>query len=115
MSEQRSIETVLEALDRDITAQRDCGNVYYQKTLTNIRAALEDLDNRTKRIHPFKGVAWLIECSYKGVAPDYYCGPAQWCSNPFHAYKFASREDAEAVSAGMTTIGDRRVADHSWV
>jgi hypothetical protein len=58
--------------------------------------------------------AWLIECSFEGGTPDYYCAPGDWCSNPNHAHKFPSREEAEAVSATMQTIGERRVCEHQW-
>jgi hypothetical protein len=58
--------------------------------------------------------AWIIECAFEGGRPDYYCGAAVWCNNPYHAHKFKTREDAEAVSASMKTIGRRKVVEHSW-
>jgi hypothetical protein len=59
-------------------------------------------------------IAWLIECSFEGGRPDYYCGPAVWCNNPNHAHKFPTKEAAEARSAEMATIGTRQVVEHSW-
>jgi hypothetical protein len=58
--------------------------------------------------------AWLIECSFEGGRPDYYCGPGVWCNNSHHAYKFPTKEAAETRSNEMRTIGTRRVAEHSW-
>jgi len=101
-------------LDTDIDAQRSAGNIHYQRTLETIRDRFQALEAQAKRTHPLKGIAWLIECSYGGGSPEYYCGPAEWCSNPYHAHKFPTKEAADLVSDTMTTIGDRRVAEHSW-
>lgn len=98
-------------LDADIAAQKSAGNVHYMRTLEVIRDRLQAIERRQ---HAFKGVAWLIECGFDQGLPDYYCGPGDWCSNPNHAHKFLTKEEAEAVSERMTTIGARRVADHSW-
>lgn len=59
-------------------------------------------------------VAWLIECAFEGGRPDYWCGPSEWCNNPYHAHKFQTKEAADKVSDQMTTIGGRRVTEHSW-
>lgn len=59
-------------------------------------------------------VAWLIECSYEGGRPEYYCAPAVWCSNHAHAHRFATKADAEERSAEMATIGDRSVVEHAF-
>jgi hypothetical protein len=105
---------MIDPLDKDIEAQRSAGNHHYQHTLEILRDRLQALESQATRDHSFRGIAWLIECSFQGGKPDYYCGPAEWCSNPYHAHKFKTREEAEAVSAEMATLGDRRVADHSW-
>jgi hypothetical protein len=110
----QTIEERLAALDRDIEAQGDYGNTHYKRTLQNIRGALEDLDRRIQRTHAARGIRWLIECSFEGGRPEYYCGPREWCSNPYHAHKFLTKGEADEVSNAMTTIGDRRVTEHSW-
>lgn len=101
-------------LDSDIEAQRAAGNSHYLHTLEVIRDRFQALELQTHRARPFRGVAWLIECSYGGGRPEYYCGPAEWCSNPYHAHKFPTKEDADKISDAMTTIGNRSVTEHSW-
>lgn len=110
---QPTSDHLCDALDEAVEANRGNASVhYYGKTLEAIQRRLRAL--KTRQPEPFLGVAWLIECSFKRSAPDYYCAPAVWCNNPYHAHKFKTREEAEAVSAPMTTIGDRRVVEHSW-
>jgi hypothetical protein len=61
---------------------------------------------------PENGSWWLIEAGSPAI---YYCGPADWCSNPNHAQQFPSRAEAEKVSAEMKFAnGSPRVAEHSW-
>lgn len=99
-------------LDPAIKANRGYGHYHYTEVLEIIRDRLRALE--AHRDPSFHGVAWLIECSYDGSRPDYYCSPAVWCNNPFHAHKFKTQKEAEAVSSKMTTIGERRVTEHSW-
>jgi hypothetical protein len=99
-------------LDSHIEANRGMGHRYYAEALEIIRDRLRTLEAPGPA--PFKRIAWLIECSFKGGAPGYYCSPGMWCDNPNHAHKFLTKEAAETRSAEMTTIGTRRVCDHSW-
>jgi len=105
------IQTSPDPLDEAIAANKGQGHRYYAETLEIIRERLCALEARGQ---PYHGITWLIECFYGGSPPDYYCAPAVWCNNPWHARKFQSREEAEAVSSKMTTIGDRRVVEHVW-
>ena len=104
--------SVKDLLDEAIQYNRNAGYRFYAESLEIIRDRLRKLEGH--EVQPFKGTAWLIECAWEGGAPQYYCGPAEWCSNPFHARKFGSREEAEVISEAMTTLGTRKVTEHSW-
>lgn len=100
-------------LDEHIESNRALGNRHYPDALEIIRNRLQALERR-EATTLFTGTAWLIECSYQGQNVQYYFAPAMWCSNPNHARKFTSREEAEARSAEMQTIGQRQVVEHAW-
>jgi hypothetical protein len=58
-------------------------------------------------------IAWLIEV---GSPSTYYCAPGDWCSNPNHAYKFSSEQEAQAIATpmGKLTGGFPRCCEHMW-
>jgi hypothetical protein len=58
-------------------------------------------------------IAWLIEV---GSPSTYYCGPGDWCSNPNHAHKFSSEQEAQATAAPMGKLvgGLPRCCEHMW-
>lgn len=60
-------------------------------------------------------IAWLIE-SVDGVHPDpiYFCGPGDWCGNPNHAHKFATRDAAEANRLSLHNPDAFKVTEHIW-
>ena len=106
---------IKDTLDDAIEHNRGQGHRYYAETIEVIRDRLRALEAHvTLASQPYRGIAWLIESHFEGAPPDYYCGPASWCSNPNHAFKFKTKEEADAVSAGMTTIGRRSVVEHDW-
>lgn len=84
-------------------------NGWDQERLRRVEERLDALEGKAT-----KGVYWLIECAFDGGRPEYYCAPTEWCTNPYHAHKFKTRAEAEAVSAPMTTIGTRSVTEHEW-
>jgi hypothetical protein len=58
--------------------------------------------------------AWLIECEPPIGDTLYFCNDGDWCSNPNHAHKFATAEEANAKRVTMQ-VGERfRVAEHEW-
>lgn len=59
-----------------------------------------------------KESAWLIEC---GSPALYYCGEGDWCSNPNHAKRFGTKEEAEILSKNWVTMEPIRVCEHAWV
>ena len=58
--------------------------------------------------------AWLIETvpQYPGAETHYYCSDGGWCSNPNHAWKFGTEEEAKEKAATMRSVV--RVASHMW-
>lgn len=75
---------------------------------------LDDFRDRLKVATAEPNPAWLIEC---GSPTSYYCDEGDegdWCSNPNHAWRFATREEAETKAATMTTMEPVRVAEHAW-
>jgi hypothetical protein len=59
--------------------------------------------------------AWLIELP--STSTLYWCGPSDWCSNPNHAHKFDTEQEALEVMNEMCVMidGQPRVCGHSWV
>lgn len=58
--------------------------------------------------------AWLIECAPPIGTTLYFCNDGDWCSNPNHAHKFPTAEEANAKRVTMQ-VGERfRVAEHEW-
>jgi hypothetical protein len=58
--------------------------------------------------------AWLIECAPPLGDTLYFCNDGDWCSNPNHAHKFATAQEANAKRTTMQ-LGERfRVAEHEW-
>jgi hypothetical protein len=55
------------------------------------------------------GTWWLIECG-----SSYFCGDGDWCSNPNHARKFKTHEEAQMKAETVNTLEPVRVCDHSW-
>ena len=51
--------------------------------------------------------AWLIECAPEVGDTLYFCGDGDWCSNPNHAHKFATAEEANAKRVTMHLGGER--------
>jgi hypothetical protein len=57
--------------------------------------------------------AWLIEIEAPMSMTLYYCDEGDWCSNPNHAHRFATRDEATAVQSKMRS-DLTRVAEHEW-
>lgn len=60
-------------------------------------------------------IAWLIETSDPVGTTLYFCHDGDWCSNPNHAYKFQTQEDAERKRQALVRPDAFRVCDHIWV
>ena len=58
--------------------------------------------------------AWLIETADPVGTLLYFCAVGDWCSNPNHAKKFATRQEAEEVQRTMFNPSVARVAEHEW-
>ena len=58
--------------------------------------------------------AWLIECVPPIGDVLYFCNDGDWCSNPNHAHKFATPEEASAKRATLISGAQFRVAEHEW-
>lgn len=72
----------------------------------NLEQRVEQLERKAK-----DGTWWLIEC---GSPTTYFCADGDWCSNPNHAHRFATKEEAQQKAHGMTTMEPVRVCDHQW-
>jgi hypothetical protein len=56
---------------------------------------------------------WLIEYRLHGQTVSYYCAPGEWCSNPNHAHRFATRQEAEVETFGLP-LQNYAVEEHAW-
>ena len=64
--------------------------------------------------------AWLIECgTYNEFPPQiiYFCGEGDWCSNPNHAFKFNTEQEAwDKIQIWAPFAPDNyRVTEHMWM
>lgn len=64
--------------------------------------------------------AWLIECGLYNEFPPtivYFCGEGDWCSNPNHAHRFSTEEDAVTKLQSMNAFQPEkyRVEAHMWI
>lgn len=57
------------------------------------------------------GTWWLIEC---GSQPVYWANDGDWCSNPNHAHKFATADEAHTKLNTFTSLDAMRVTEHMW-
>lgn len=57
--------------------------------------------------------AWLIEIAPPIGDTLYYCDEGDWCNNPNHAWRFATKAEAEAKQSTMRQ-DLTRVAEHEW-
>lgn len=65
-------------------------------------------------------IAWLIECGIWNEFPPpitYFCGDGDWCSNPNHAFKFSTEQEALSKLESMKPFNPEnyRVAEHMWI
>lgn len=58
--------------------------------------------------------AWLIETTDPVSTVLYFCNEGDWCSNPNHAHRFPSAEQASMKLASMQLSQNFRVAEHMW-
>lgn len=60
----------------------------------------------------FTGIAWLIESIHPHVV--YFVTPGEWCDNPLHARKFATRAEAELQISELLMPEQFRASEHMW-
>lgn len=58
--------------------------------------------------------AWLIECVPPLGDVLYFCAVGDWCSNPNHAHKFATEDEARSKYEEMNLSDKFRIAEHGW-
>lgn len=58
--------------------------------------------------------AWLIETADPVGTTLYFCHDGDWCSNPNHAHRFPTAEQASVKLAAMQVSRNFRVAEHMW-
>lgn len=59
--------------------------------------------------------AWLIETVDPVGTTLYFCHDGDWCSNPNHAYRFRTSEQANVKLAAMRWPQNFRASEHEWV
>lgn len=64
---------------------------------------------------PTYETAWLIETADPVGVTLYFCHDGDWCSNPNHAHKFPTAEQANIKKSSMQLPSNFRVAEHEWV
>lgn len=99
-------------LDQHIDGARQSPEYHshsFADTLEIIRDRLSVLETRYD--NSFEGARWLIECGSPAV---YYCNDGEWCSNPNHARKFMTKDEASNRAASMNTMDPVRVCEHLW-
>jgi hypothetical protein len=58
--------------------------------------------------------AWLIETADPVGTTLYFCNDGDWCSNPNHAHRFPSAEQASVKLASMQVSQNFCVTEHQW-
>lgn len=59
--------------------------------------------------------AWLIETADPIGVGLYFCADGDWCSNPNHAHKFQTAEQAHIKLASLQVSANFKVTEHEWV